>query len=194
MAEQREELSQLADAWRPATFYRAIPGEAPKEERGYEWRGLALRHGGWATPRSETRWTLIHTGSGATIMRFIGSVSVVMPVAGEIAQCSDWTLFDLPEGWKQTDPELPTKVAAIIEAHPEARPERGFVAPAISDSDARAVIEARERPAVRADPRAALMARLQREQEEGDARMREALKDQPDVLAKWEAKKLALGE
>lgn len=103
MPDQRSELRQMADAWQPATFYRAVPGGTPVEEHGYEWRGLALRHAGWATPRTETRWTLIHTGSGATIMRFVGSVSVVMPVAGEIALCGDWALFDLPEGWRQTD-------------------------------------------------------------------------------------------
>jgi hypothetical protein len=132
------------DAWRPARFWRAVPGGEPVEEWGYECRGLALRHAGWATPRTETRWTLIHIGSGGSIMRFTGSVAAVMPVAGEIAQASDWTLFDLPEGWRQTDPELPAKVGAICEAHPEARPDTSFVASKISDTDARAVIEARE--------------------------------------------------
>ena len=130
--------------WKPASFFRANPGGAPIEAWGYEHRGLALRHAGWATPRSETRWTLIHIGSGGAVMRFTGSVATVMPVAGEIAACSDWTLFGLPDGWRQTDPELPAKVGAICEAHPEARPDTAFAAPQISVEDAHAVIEARE--------------------------------------------------
>ena len=137
-------MSEAGEAWRPARFFRAVPGGAPLEAWGYEWRGLALRHSGWATPRTETRWTLIHLGSGGAIMRFVGDVRTVMPVASEIAECSDWTLFDLPEGWRQTDPELPAKVGAICEEHPEARPDTSFSGQEISDADARAVVEARE--------------------------------------------------
>jgi hypothetical protein len=136
--------TQTALPWAPARFFRAIPGGEPLEVHGYENRGLALRHSGWATPRSETQWTLVHVGSGGALMRFTGSVATVMPVASEIAECSDWTLFDLPDGWRQTDPELPAKVGAICEAHPEARPDTAFEAEVISISDARAVIEARE--------------------------------------------------
>jgi hypothetical protein len=132
------------EPWRPAQFFRAVPGGAPIETWGYERQGLALRHSGWATPRTDTQWTLIHLGSGGAIMRFTGTVAVVMPVAGEIADCSDWTLFDLPDGWKQTDPELPAKVGAICDAHPEARPETAYAADEISEADARAVIQIRE--------------------------------------------------
>ena len=133
-----------AHAWAPATFFRAMPGAAPVEAYGYEHRGLALRHSGWETPRTKTRWSLIHLGSGGTIMRMTGSVATVMPVAKEIAECGDWRLFDLPEGWRQTDPELPAKVGAICLAHPEVFPDTASAADAISDDDARAVINARE--------------------------------------------------
>lgn len=135
---------ELNDSWQPARFYCAVPGGAPVEEWGYKRRGLALRHSGWANPRSETRWTLIHLGSGGPVASFVGNVSTVMPVAGEIATCTDWTLFDLPEGWRQTDPDLPAKVEAICEAHPEARPDTSSRTETISDADARAVIAARE--------------------------------------------------
>ena len=134
----------MSEPWKPLQFFRAVPGGIPLEDWGYEQRGLALCHAGWANPRTETRWTLIHLGSGGAIMRFVGNVATVMPVASEIADCGDWTLFDLPEGWRQTDPDLPAKVGAICEAHPEARPDTGFSAPEISDADARAVIDARE--------------------------------------------------
>lgn len=138
------ELNAEPMAWTPACFFRAVPSGAPVEERGYLYRGLALKHHGWAMPRSRTRWTLIHIGSGSAVMCFVGSVSTVMPVAGEIAECTDWTLFDLPDGWKQTDPELPAKVKAICEAHPEACPELESDGRQVSAEDARAVIEARE--------------------------------------------------
>lgn len=128
--------------WLPAKFYRAVHGGLPVDEWGYEWRGLVLRHSGWATPRTQTRWSLIHIGSGGTIMRFTGTVATVFPVAGEIAECGDFTLFDLPDGWRQTDPDLPAKIAAICDAHPEALPDTSFTA--LSSDDARAVIEARE--------------------------------------------------
>ncbi len=101
----------------------------------------------WATPREATRWTLIHLGSGGAIARLTGRVATVMPVAAEIAECSDWTLFDLPEGWRQTDPGLPAKVGAICEAHPEVKPDTAFGGKVITDADARAVIDARERRA-----------------------------------------------
>lgn len=134
--------------WQPTRFFLAIPGRGATEAWGYEHQGLALRHSGWAEPRTNTKWSLVHIGSGGTIMRLVGSVSMVMPVASEIAECSDWTLFDLPEGWRQTDPDLPAKVGAICEAHPEVKPDTSFAATEISDTDARAVIDAREAASV----------------------------------------------
>lgn len=77
-------------------------------------------------------------------MQMTGAVQTVMPVASEIADCSDWTLFDLPNGWKQTDPELPAKVGAIGKAHPEAMPNTSFPAHEVSDDAARAVMAAME--------------------------------------------------
>ena len=97
-------MVEARDIWRPAQFYHAMPGADPAKVWGYEWRGLALRHAGWAEPRSATRWTLLHIGSGTEIMRLTGSVATVMPVAGEVAECSDWTLFDWRYGSCQTQP------------------------------------------------------------------------------------------
>lgn len=174
---------RTASAWQPARFFRAKPGGDPVEVSGYEWRGLGLRHSGWATPRTETRWTLTHLGSGAGLVRFTGDVATVFPVAGEIALCGDWTLFDLPEGWRQTDPDLPAKVAAILDAHPEARPDTAFEGRVVSDADARAVIAAREAP----PGEDGVLARLQRERE---ARFRATLlaAGRPDVLVEYDAR------
>lgn len=130
--------------WMPTKFYRAIHGGSPVEESGYMWRGLGLCHSGWATPRTKTRWSLIHIGSGGAIMRFTGNIATVFPVAGEIAECGDFTLFDLPDGWRQTDPDLPAKIGAICDAHPEALPDTSFVGETISVDDARAVISAND--------------------------------------------------
>ena len=129
--------------WTPAKFYQSTAA-GPAERDGYQWRGLALRHHGWGVPRARTRWSLVHLGSGGTILRFTGDVATVFPVAGEIAECGDFTLFDLPEGWRQTDPDLPRKIAAICDAHPEARPDTKIEGSGISDDGARAVIAARE--------------------------------------------------
>lgn len=134
----------MTDIWPHTSFLRATPGGAPVEEWGYKHRGLVMRHHGWATPREDTCWSLVHLGSGGTILRLVGRIAVVMSVAAEIAECSDWTLFDLPDGWKQTDPDLPAKVGAICEAHPEARPDTSFMATPIANEDARAVVAARE--------------------------------------------------
>lgn len=135
---------QSTDTWKPSSFFKAICGGVPTEQWGYERRGLVMHHSGWATPRTATLWTLTHVGSGAAFLRLTGNVATVMPVAGEIVEASDWTIFDLPEGWRQTDPDLPGKIGAICEAHPEVKPDSGFAGKEISDADARAVIEARE--------------------------------------------------
>ena len=76
-------VPRTASAWQPARFFRAVAGGAPVEVHGYEWRGLAMWHTGWRTPRTETRWTLTHLGSGGAIARFVGDVATVGPVAGE---------------------------------------------------------------------------------------------------------------
>ena len=136
--------ASTAERWQPAQFFVASPGGEPVEAWGYQWRGLALRHSGWAVPRTETKWWLIHLGSGSVILRLVGNVAMVMPVAAAVAECGDWTLFDLPDGWRQTDPELPAKVAAICQEHPEVKPDTSVHGKRITDAEARTVIAARE--------------------------------------------------
>jgi len=130
--------------WRPARFYIAQAGTSPFRVYGYVLRGLGLHNHGWATPRTKTRWTLTHIGCGAVVMKITGDVRTVFPIAAEVAECSDWTLFDLPEGWRQTDPMLPEKIRAICDAHPEVTPNSAKSKHYIKIEDARAVIEMRE--------------------------------------------------
>lgn len=137
------------EGWEWGSFRLAMVGAVPVERHGYLYGGLALMHEGLSWLPSETRWTLVHVGSGLGICTFIGSVETVFPVGTAIARCSDWTLFDMPSGWKQTDPELPQKVVALLTANPQARPNQwttGYRADPGPERDAaaRAVIEARE--------------------------------------------------
>lgn len=128
-------------AWEPGRFFVGSSGGVPSLRHGYLHRGLGLHHHGWARPRSKTRWVLTHIGSGSVIATFVGSVSAVFPVAKAIAECSDWELFDMPLGWRQTDPDLPSKVMAILAECPFGdRPE----GTPMTAEEARAVIAARE--------------------------------------------------
>lgn len=131
------------DTWAPGTFWIAT-SSGPDTRSGYILHGVGLSHDGWAPLRQNTFWSLTHLGSGAAICRMMGTVAMVMPVAAEIAACGDWTLFDLPEGWSQTDPGLLEKMRAVLKKHPRiAMLVSADVAPATAD-DTRAVIAARE--------------------------------------------------
>ena len=132
--------------WVPGEYFISS-ANGPEKVSGYLWRGLCLGRHGWGIPRSKRRWTLTHFGSGGCVTQFIGDDETVFPVASEIAKCSDWTLFDLVNGWKQTDPDLPAKVEAILRAHPETQPGISEACEFQTDEESRAVILARENPA-----------------------------------------------
>ena len=133
-------MDGLDEPWVACRFFSA--GPEPREEYGYARRGLALTHAGWADNRRITRWTLWHIGSGGRLAEFTGDVATVFPAAYAVAECADWTAFDMPQGWRQTDPDAPSKLAAVLEMHPEASPVR--VVDAVTDDQARAVVAARE--------------------------------------------------
>ena len=134
----------MAQIWEPAEFWIGYV-EGPCRVDGYVWSGLGLAHHGWGVPARTTVWSLIHLGSGSRIGTLVGNVATVFPVASEVAQCGDFTLFDMPYGWMQTDPELSAKARAVFDAHPEVFPE--FDKPmdrAMMDESARAVARARD--------------------------------------------------
>ena len=131
------------DAWAPGSFWISTE-EGVDRVSGYVRKGMGLRHHGWATPLDWTEWTLTHLGSGAAVMDLAGRVAVVFPVASEVADCTDWTAFDLASGWRQVDPDLIERLAAIVEKH------RGVVlpedddAPLADDDSSRQVVAVRE--------------------------------------------------
>jgi hypothetical protein len=129
--------------WGAGTFLQAKDGVGAVTRSGYLHKGLAIAHDGWGEPRSRTLWTLFHIGSGGAFLQMIGDVATVFPVATEIAECGDWTLFDMPDGWKQTDPELGKKVFDILTKNPQAKPTTAFIRD-IDPESHRAVIAARE--------------------------------------------------
>ncbi len=131
------------DTWAPGTFWIAMPN-GPDTRSGYVLGGLGLAHDGWAKPSERTHWTLTHIGSGAAICRLAGTVAAVMPVAAEIARCGDWTLFDLPNGWKQTDPKLLLKLVAVLDRHPGIARGPDRSGKVVTPDDARVVIAARD--------------------------------------------------
>jgi len=131
-----------ADTWTPAEFWVAI-GDGPKQVRGYTLAGLGLHRARREWGESKTRWALTHLGSGGKIIGLNGTLATVMPIANEIACCGDWTLFDMVDGWKQTDPGLQDRVAAILTSHGvKMKPTPDDLR--ITANEARAVIAARE--------------------------------------------------
>lgn len=137
------------DHWEWGSFHLAMMGGAPVQAHGYLLGGLALMHDGWALLPSETRWTLLHIGSGFGICTFVGDVATVFPAGAAVARCTDWTLFDMPGSWRQIEPELPQKIAAVLEANPQARPNEWRTGQTADpgperDDAARAVIQRRE--------------------------------------------------
>ena len=131
----------MPNIWSSTTFLISLPS-GPAFVSGYTHRGIGMHHDGWRRPRKLTEWTVTHLGSGAIVARLRGDVFTVFPIATAIAECSDWTLFDMPDGWRQTDPDLRAKVRAILEAHADIVLPLTLVK--VPDEVARSVIAARE--------------------------------------------------
>lgn len=110
--------------WKPEHFQTASAGGA-YVRYGYVYRGLGLYRMFQGSPkgRRPPTWCLVHLGSGHAVVNIVGHVADAFPVAGEIAECGDWT-FDSLDGWKNRDLELPVKVRAIIARHPKKRFQR----------------------------------------------------------------------
>ena len=130
-----------ADTWTPAQFWIATSGGA-RGVSGYTLAGIGLHRARTAAAESKAPWLLTHLGSGAIIITLPGTLDTVTPAATAVARCGDWTLFDMPDGWKQTDPDLQRRVAAILTFHGvELKPTPDDQR--ITPNEARAVIDAR---------------------------------------------------
>jgi len=131
-----------ADTWATVQFWIAT-SDGLKRVSGYTLAGLGLHRDGAAQGGSRTRWALTHLGSGGKIIGLPGTIGTAMLVATKIARCGDWTLFDMADGWKQTDPGLQGRVAEILTSHGvKMKPTPDDLR--ITANEARAVVAARE--------------------------------------------------
>ena len=95
--------------WQPADFEIATP-DGPQSVGGYSYKGLGLHRG------VGTAWTLTHLNTGHSICTISGRVKIAFPIAAEIAECTDWD-FDGVRGWKNRDPDMGSKVRAVLGRH-----------------------------------------------------------------------------
>ncbi len=105
--------------WKPENFHIARFW-GPDATPGYVHKGLGLSMAIKGSPkgRRPPRWALIHLGSGHLVCFIEGTVAEAFLIATEIADCGDWD-FDGLMGWKNRDPEVPTKVAEIFKVYPK---------------------------------------------------------------------------
>src|SRR5271154_5226172 len=98
--------------WVQEIFLRAENGRTtPVNTNGHVYRGVGLFE------RKPNIWDLFHLGTGHLIFKNIyGKRGDVFSIATEIAEMTDWS-FDGIGGWKNTDPELPEKMAGIMKRH-----------------------------------------------------------------------------
>jgi hypothetical protein len=118
---------------------------------GYIYRGLGLSFDRKGNKRRRPLWTLSHLGSGHRVAHIEGKVAEAFPIATEIAECGDWDAFEMPSGWRNVDPELPTKLLAIVQRHRDRCMIVSGDPDPNSDDIARMVISLREAGACRLD-------------------------------------------
>lgn len=109
--------------WQPDTFLLAVD-QPPHTKRveGYVYRGLGIHQSSGGSPkgRRKPEWVVTHLGSGCSIASIAGDVATAFPVATKIAECGDWDFIGI-DGWRNRDPEIGSKVRAILDAHKNAR-------------------------------------------------------------------------
>lgn len=129
--------------WTPTVFPIACVQHSIDFRAGYTYRGLGLHMVAKASPkgRRPPRWKLTHLGSGHGVAHIDGKVADAFPIATEVAECGDWD-FDGMDGWRNRDPDLPTKVRDVLAKYPK---RAKFTTGRIGGSDeaARLVLNAR---------------------------------------------------
>lgn len=103
--------------WEPENFLIAEPS-GPREVAGYVFRSLGLHLAVKGRGRRAPEWSLTHLGTGHRLCVIKGKVAVAFPIATEIAECGDWD-WDGFLGYRNRDPELPLRFAAIVSGHKE---------------------------------------------------------------------------
>jgi hypothetical protein len=116
----RHRTGRAEKIWRPAKFKRADKFDGAIETSGYSYRGLGLQLSIAQSPKGRRSpvWLLIHLNSGHVICQISGIVAKALPIAAEIAECTDWSFSGL-DGWNNTDPNLLSKVKNLGERYPK---------------------------------------------------------------------------
>lgn len=108
----------LPGLWRREKFEIAR-AEGPQDVRGYTYRALGIHMHSKASPkgRRPANWTLTHLGTGHRLAYLSGDLSIVSPVATEIAEAGDWDFLSM-QGWKDKFPNARQRLEEICAAHP----------------------------------------------------------------------------
>lgn len=95
--------------WEATGYLIAMPS-GPESVDGYVYRGLGL------DKNSPGCWTLTHLGTGHRICLIDDLLENAFRIGTEFADCADWS-FNSLLGWKNEQPDLAEKVAALCERH-----------------------------------------------------------------------------
>ena len=109
----------MTDKWKPETFEIARAA-GPCLVGGYVNNGLGLHMHAAGSPkgRRPANWTLSHLGTGHRLAYLSGGLSVVLPVATEIAEAGDWGFLSFA-GYKDRFPDAQERLREIIGRHPK---------------------------------------------------------------------------
>ncbi len=101
--------------WKPAEKYKIVVGPRIEDVTGYTYNGLGLRMHMRGSPkgRRPPMWNLTHLNSGHKIVSLHLHDTLAFKVATQIANLGDWS-FNTLGGWRNRDPELRNKVAALL--------------------------------------------------------------------------------
>lgn len=110
----------MTDVWTYSQFLRA-GADGARKVYGYAHKGLGMQFVWDGSPkgRRPPTWCLYHLNSGHRICLIHGKSETAFPIALEIAELTDWD-FDGLDGWRNREPELPAKVAAVAQKYPKA--------------------------------------------------------------------------
>lgn len=104
--------------WTAAKYLLATPVQ-PTDVSGRTYRGLGLHQAGRGSPKGKRPpwWALTHLATGHRVCRIDAHEDEALKIATLIAECGDWT-FEGLDGWKNSDPELKEKAAAMMQTFP----------------------------------------------------------------------------
>lgn len=112
--------------WQPGSYEVAAPLGQIETVNGFTCRGLGLHRASLAraryvrkdgTRKTYETWVVTHLNTGHAVRGFVDTPAAhAFVLASDLADLADWT-FDGLQGWQNTDPELPDKLAAWHARH-----------------------------------------------------------------------------